>query len=172
MRCGGKEAVLALALAGLLAGCSDDGSPGKADGSPGQEGGAGSCAQGAETEVGRLCVRGTVSGTNEQLAADQPLRIQLYPVGCYSSSCTVRHLTTCSVTTSGNALQVEGLFCLENISNPSTGCTSDCNGGGTAECTSGPLPAGSYTVTLGKLSLDVQIPGTVPLGGACEGSQF
>ena len=61
-------------------------------------------------------------------------------------------------------------FCLE----PTGGviCTADCNGGGFANCSWGGVEAGSYTATLGGLSVSFTVPSTVPPGGICDGSPF
>jgi hypothetical protein len=114
------------------------------------------CSEGSAAEIGQLCVLGP-------LAADQPARFEVRPKGCFSSGCTQRLHTGCAVERSGSELRLDALFCL--AATATTPRTEDC-GGGSAQCSSGPLGAGAYTATLGSLALDFQVPGT----GSCVGT--
>jgi hypothetical protein len=115
---------------------------------------------GTETAIGQLCV-------TEATATSATFLV--YPMGCFSSSCTIRHTTTCSVSRSGSALTLDALFCLADTGSPA--CTADCNGGGFANCDTD-LEAGTYTATLGGLSVTFDAPSTIPAGGICDGSMF
>jgi hypothetical protein len=116
------------------------------------------CSEGSSAEIGQLCVLGP-------LAADQPARFEVRPKGCFSSGCTQRFHTGCAVERSGSELRLDALFCLATTD--TTPCTADCSGGGFAQCSSGPLAAGSYTARLGSLVLNFEVPGG---GGACVGT--
>jgi hypothetical protein len=158
----------------LAAGCSDRSSPPpvgdtlRRDGSG--AGDVGACAAGALTPVGRICVGG--QGSSLTLVAGQPVAFHVYPKGCFSSSATKVRQAVCSVSTSsGTALQVDATFCLENLG-CQQGCTADCSGGGFAQCASGALAAGSYTATLGGLSLSFAVPSTLTSQTQCAGDQF
>jgi hypothetical protein len=136
-------------------------------------GGSGGTPMCTPAPIGTLCVRGTPDGENESLAVGDPLRVQLNPQGCFSSSCTEPVIAECSVTGGGPALTVTGEFCLTSNTDPGVGCTDDCGGGGYAECQWGePLEAGDYTVTLGALSVSFTVPGSLRYDEACDGSQF
>lgn len=133
---------------------------------------AGACAP---TPAGRLCVRGTPDPQTgmESIAANAPIQFQVFPQGCFSSSCTKIHEASCSVMldAAGN-FAVDSNFCLENIMAPA--CTDDCNGGGFGNCTSGNtgVGPGNYTAVLGNLQLTFTVPSVVPAGGSCVGSPF
>jgi hypothetical protein len=178
-----KWLVLAI-IATAAPGCSDDTHP--ADGAPAVDlaldgpltdspivdlstADADPCPQGEATAVGMLCVRGETTSNGEDLAADQPVRFQVYPKGCFSSACTNTVQATCSVITAGTSLTLQGQFCIE-LSGPCT--LPDCSGAGQATCTSGALPAGDYTATLGTLSVSFTVPSTISYGGVCDGDQF
>jgi hypothetical protein len=123
--------------------------------------------------IGTLCVRGTPDGENESFDVGDPLRVQLHPMGCFSSSCTDAVVTECNVTGSGPNLTVTGEFCLASTADPMVGCTADCGGGGFADCQADePLQAGDYTVTLGDLSVSFTVPGSLRYDENCDGSQF
>lgn len=133
-------------------------------------GGASTCQN---VPVGTLCLRGTPSGENELLEVGERLRVEVRPGGCHSSSCTVAHVKSCTVSSSGTNLVATGEFCLSSIGGPGIGCTADCGGGEMAACESDePLQAGEYTITLGTLSVPFSVPGTLRPGRACVGSQF
>jgi hypothetical protein len=168
-----RRAWMVAALATLaLGGCSDQDTNGP-DGSALTEAGTGLCAKGTSTEVGRLCVRGETTQQEEQILEDKAVRIQVFPKGCFSSSCTKRHITNCSVTSgTENPVLVDALFCLEGTGGPGVPCSADCNGGGWAECKTAGLSAGTYTVKVGSLSVEFDVPSTMPHGGTCAGAQF
>lgn len=136
------------------------------------EAGAGDGPACTDTPVARLCVRGTLGSTSETIAVGDNLKIQVYPRGCFSSSCTSVVVAMCSVTGS-SPFVADGRFCLADDSSPGVGCTADCNGGGFANCESPTtLTAGQRTVSLGTLSVTFTVPSTLPFGGRCDGSQF
>ena len=65
---------------------------------------------------------------------------------------------------------IDARFCLDTTpEDPNAGCTEDCGGGGQAACYVDELPAGSYTVTIGTLSVSFDVPSVVPFGGLCDG---
>jgi hypothetical protein len=127
---------------------------------PAVDGGPATCSMGTSTPIGQLCVTE---------ATDASATFVVYPMGCFSSSCTIQHTTTCSVSRSGSALSLDALFCLADTGGPV--CTDDCGGGGSATCDID-LEAGNYTATLGGLSVTFDAPSTIPLGGICDGSPF
>ncbi len=134
------------------------------DGGGGSDGGALECTMGTETPIGQLCV-------TDASTADGAVTFQVVPMGCLSSSCTIRHLTTCSVSRSGSSsdLTLSALFCLEGTGGGA--CTADCGGGGFANCEI-TLEAGTYTATLDGLSVTFTVPSDVSGGTACDGSPF
>jgi hypothetical protein len=132
------------------------------------------CPMGEAVGVGRLCVL-SLDGSPGTLEAGDPLRVVVYPAGCFSSSCTHRHVVGCEVgEPADGALEVDARFCLQPTLPPGAGCTPDCSGGGAASCVrSAGLAAGTYTVTAGELSLELTIPAEVPeFGGVCVGDPF
>ncbi|HRG96153.1 MAG TPA: hypothetical protein PLR99_07895 [Polyangiaceae bacterium] len=123
--------------------------------------------------VGRVCVRGTVGegGATEELAVGAAVRFQLFPKGCFSSSCSVVREARCDVgAPTGSDVPVTGAFCIGSVGGAG-GCTPDCSGGGFASCERA-LDAGAYTATLGGLTLVFTVPSSLPPGGRCVGSQF
>lgn len=109
----------------------------------------------------------------EELTADTPVRIELRPQGCYSSSCTMVHEASCQlVSQMGDALVVDGAFCVEDTSSRMPGCTADCGGAGVASCEIGTLAEGGYSVSYGELSVLFTVPMTLPFGGECVGDSF
>lgn len=130
----------------------------------------GQCTEGDAAPPGKLCVRGTPTSEGEVLTGGEPLKVQVHPKGCFSSSCTTIHEASCTATGAGS-INVDALFCLSPTDD--TVCTPDCSGGGFADCaTAASLPDGVYTVTMGDLSVTVTVPDTLPFGGLCAGSQF
>lgn len=118
------------------------------------------CVSGEEAEAGQLCLLGPIE-------AGSPARFRVVPRGCFSSSCTTRREVSCSVAArNGSTLVLDSLFCLQTAT--TGGCTTDCNGGGFARCSSAALAAGTYTARLGSLSLTFTVPGP----GVCVGSPF
>lgn len=76
-------------------------------------------------EVGVICVSGDIQGNNNVISADAPIHIVLIPKGCFSSGCTVKLETSCTVT-GDSTLAVTGLF---RLSTRDGVCTADCSGG-------------------------------------------
>lgn len=159
--------------AGQSTGGMNSGGAGGTGGSGGQAGAGGGNGMCSNAPIGRICVRGEVdpSTNQEVLSAGGVVKFQVYPQGCFSSSCTKIHEASCSaMEATGNVVQLNGTFCLEGI--PSEGCTADCNGGGFANCELSTLAAGTYTATLGALQITFDVPSNLPLGGVCIGQQF
>jgi hypothetical protein len=121
----------------------------------------------SHVEIGQLCVRGSIEDDEEILEEGAPLRIQVFPKGCFSSSCTRIDVAACSVQVGDDLHEAQAEFCLAGVGQE---CTADCGGGGSAECSSDSgLTKGEHTVTLGDLTLEITVPGTLPLGGLCDG---
>jgi hypothetical protein len=117
-------------------------------------------------------VRGQTSSTGETLGVGDRLKIQVFPLGCHSSSCTDAHVSTCSVS-GDSTFTAAGEFCLGPAPFPRGPCSADCNGGGFADCEStATLTAGQHTVTLGALSVTFTVPSTLQFGGECDGQPF
>jgi len=136
------------------------------------EAGTGDGAACTDAPIGRLCVRGQQGSSGEAIAVGDKLKIQVYPRGCLSSSCTRVDVHTCSVSGSADFTS-DGRFCLASTAVPGGGCTADCNGGGFADCEStATLTAGQHTVTLGTLSVTFTVPSTLQFGGECDGQPF
>lgn len=125
------------------------------------------CAVGSLADIGSLCVRGTPAGAMERLEAGR-VTLQVFPAGCFSSSCTRRLDIACRV---GPDLQVSAGFCLAAEPEPEA-CTDDCGGGGSAECFATDVADGTHTATLGDLSLTFEVPSLLPAGGQCVGDRF
>lgn len=124
-------------------------------------------------EIGRVCVRGAVGegGATEELVVGEAVRFQLFPKGCFSSSCSVVREARCEAgAPTGGALPLTGAFCIGSVGGAG-GCTPDCSGGGFASCERA-LEAGAYTATLGGLTLAFTVPSSLPPGGRCVGSEF
>ena len=129
----------------------------------------GGCLQGTLAGVGRLCVGASHSGTTPvTLVPGQPIPIEVYPKGCFSSSSTVVHRASCSVSSSGTGLTVDAMFCLEDTGCVG-GCTPDCGGGHWAQCSFPGLSAGTYSAKLDGLEVKFTIPHTFGFGGLCDG---
>lgn len=132
---------------------------------------AGSAQACQPAEAAVLCVRGKPAGGKEQLAVGDAVEVLVHPKGCFSSSCTKAVESSCAIAGSGGDFTVTANFCLANTANGGP-CTADCGGGGFAVCNSGTWTAGTHAVSLGGVSVTVTVPGEVPAGGACAGSQF
>lgn len=159
--------------AGQSTGGMNSGGAAGSGGSAGQGGAGGGNGVCSNAPIGRFCVRGEVdAATNQEvLSADAPVQFQVFPQGCFSSSCTKIHEASCTaMEATDNVVQVNGTFCLEDIAAPA--CTADCNGGGFANCALSTLSAGTYTATLGALQITFDVPSNLPLGGVCVGQQF
>jgi hypothetical protein len=128
---------------------------------------AAACGAGKEEheviDAGRLCVsppgaQDPIAAPAERfLPADQPLTVTVQLDGCLSSSCDIARSATCSVTRSGDVLQVKST--LAWTSTGDNACTEDC-GFLVATCTSDPLSAGTYTVEHGDRSATIVVGGT------------
>ncbi|MFZ4579779.1 MAG: hypothetical protein ACOYOB_15420 [Myxococcota bacterium] len=121
---------------------------------------------------GKLCVRGTVIESGEELKVGDPVQATVYPKGCFSSSCTQAVTAACGITMTAGSLQVSAEFCLKDTSVPGGGCTADCSGGSFATCNAGVWTAGTHVVSMGDQQVSVTVPSTLPFGGTCAGSQF
>ena len=123
----------------------------------------------------RFCVRGKSGSQGEAIAVGDPILVNVFPAGCWSSSCTKAQKATCDVQWSGGEpwdnVNVGGSFCLLDTSNGSP-CTADCSGGLFATCSGGTWAAGSHTVNMGGLKLTIEVPSVVPFGGVCVGMPF
>ena len=150
---------------------SGGGGSGGAGGNGGGGGGGGANCQ--EAPIGKLCVRGEIDpqGNQEVLTAGGKVLFQLYPKGCFSSSCTTVHEASCSVV-AGTSFSIAGTFCLEFTSDVGMGCTPDCSGGGFASCDEPSVDAGMYTASIAGLSVSFEVPSSLPLGGTCSSDQF
>jgi hypothetical protein len=130
------------------------------------------CPPGTDTPVGKLCIRGESGPNGETLEVGGSATIQIYPEGCFSSACTLVHAAECNVEeTQSFSLSVDATYCLSI--DPDQDCTlPDCNGGGDATCGYSSLNEGTYTATLGDLTVEFDVPSTLPAGGSCVGSPF
>jgi hypothetical protein len=135
--------------------------------------GAGGCAFHVP-ELGSLCVRGSPGPSGEEtIDTATPIRFEVAPSGCYSSSCTTVHQASCAVVSDAPpALELHAAFCLEDTSAQQGGCTDDCGGGGIASCDGIFLPEGGYSVNVANLTVLFTVPMTIPPGGACAGDPF
>lgn len=152
----------------LLFSCSSDPIPGDenpGDENPGDEADAGK--SGELLDVSSVCLRGTSDAA--RLEAGQAVEFVVYPLGCFSTDCTIIHEAVCDVSDAGSgALELSAVFQIEARGDRL--CGPDCSGAGFATCSStAPLAAGDYTATLGNHSLEFSVPGTVPDGGLCSG---
>lgn len=123
------------------------------------------------TPASKLCIRGKQVADGEEIAAGDPIQVQVYPKGCFSSSCTKKEVASCSLEPGNVTTFVKAEFCLANTSG-SGGCTADCSGGGFATCGSGTWSAGEWPYNLNGTIVTVKVPSKLPFGGQCAGSQF
>lgn len=119
----------------------------------------------------KLCIRGKPVADGEEIAAGDPVQVQVYPKGCFSSSCTQQDVAKCSLMPGDLTTFVQAEFCLSNTGG-SGGCTADCGGGGVASCGGGTWSVGEWPFALGSAVVSVTVPSKLPLGGKCVGSQF
>jgi hypothetical protein len=134
---------------------------------PEDAGAAGACS---ELEPGRLCVRGELTSSGEQLRVGDELKLTVYPKGCFSSSCTRVETASSSV---GAGFKAQAEFCLADVKPQNGGCTPDCSGGRFADCQSSTgLTAGTHTVELGSLRVEFNVPSSLAAGGQCSGMVF
>lgn len=125
----------------------------------------------ANAPAGKLCIRGKQVADGEEIAAGDPIQVQVYPKGCFSSSCTKKEAASCSLEPGNVTTFVKAEFCLTNTSG-SGGCTADCSGGGFATCGGGTWSAGEWPYNLNGTIVTVKVPSKLPFGGQCAGSQF
>lgn len=119
------------------------------------------CAYG-DTAVRRVCLTGS------EILPGEPVAVEVFPLGCFSSSCTVVYRTLCQVREGGGGLEVEASFCLRDVSEERVVCTDDCGGGGVAECTFAEgLAMGDHKLRLGEIELDFSVPMELPPEGLC-----
>lgn len=112
--------------------------------------------------LGSLCV---LAGDDGTLKVGDPLRIEVSPSGCYSSSCTETLVAECQVDESGGNYLASATICL--LTNNSSVCTDDCGGGGSARCESTTtLTEGVHRVTLDNLSVEFEVPSNIS-GASC-----
>jgi len=138
----------------------------------GGAGGSGACTN---YPVGRVCVRGEIDATNNQelLKVGAVVTFQMFPKGCFSSSCTSIHEASCTIMSGmPNHFDLGSTFCLEDTTLQQPGCTPDCNGGGFATCDQPGVAEGTFTASIDNLQLSFTVPQTMPLGGICVGNQF
>ncbi len=122
-------------------------------------------------EAGRLCVRGTPTADGEVLSVGDTLSITVGVQGCFSSSCSKVHKAECSIS-ENSGFDVSATFCVSDTSEQVQACTDDC-GNVHADCSFGqPLSEGAHELRLGSVVVGFQVPGTLPRGGLCAGSQF
>jgi hypothetical protein len=119
----------------------------------------------------KLCIRGKPVANGEEIAVGEPIQVQVYPKGCFSSSCTKKEVATCSLMPGNLTTFVQAEFCLASTAGPG-GCTADCGGGGFASCGGGTWSAGEWPFSLSGTIVTVQVPSLLPFGGLCAGSQF
>lgn len=146
-------------------------SGGSMSGAAGTSGSSGRCPDGVEVVIDRLCIRGTPMDGGEYVAEGTEFRIELYPQGCFSSSCTTILDASCTVTVSGSMddeLLVNGGIChaMSRVGD-AVPCTDDCGGGGMAECPVEPLAAQRYFAIYEDLIVAVEVPSLVEPGGRC-----
>ncbi len=154
---------------GASGGIGGTGGAGATGGAGGAGGAGGTCTN---FEVGRVCVRGEIDAQNNQevLTTNGVVRFQLVPKGCFSSSCTIIHEASCTVTPTGpGGFDLSGTFCLGSTSGA---CTPDCSGGGFANCEANAVAAGTYAASINGLMLSFDVPSSLPLGGVCVGNPF
>ena len=112
------------------------------------------CPAGEETATGKLCVGPTQAGV--------PAHFTVAPKGCFSGSCHEYAHAGCAVVDEGASLRLDSLLCIAPVTEAFP-CINDCSGIGTAGCDSGPLAPGTYTASLGGLSVNFQVPGDIPV---------
>ena len=172
--------LVGLACGGTAVGFPDDGAGGAGDFTSSTTSSVQSSSGGSssgptcdiEPAAGVLCVRGESSASGETLRAGGPITFEVFPEGCFSSSCTETITADCSVV--GEAvgeLEVYAAFCLHDTSANAGGCTEDCGGAGVARCDLEAIREGRYTVTLGDIQLSFSVPGELPSSGLCSGVQ-
>ena len=95
--------------------------------------------------------------------------VDVFPAGCFSSSCTQVYSAGCHLSDRQTSTwQANASFCLAEDREPGVACTADCSGGGWATCSATNLEAGTYTIVAGELSVTFTVPSTIPAGGLCD----
>lgn len=94
--------------------------------------------------------------------ADALGTVTVYSDECMSSSCDRNEQGSCTATLDGDTITVTSIFSWETATG-NVDCTDDC-GLLSADCTVGPLAAGSYTLVHGSDTETV----TVPTEADCE----
>jgi hypothetical protein len=91
--------------------CPGSGGAGGSTGTGGSsgQGGAASCT---EPQIGQICIRGRQGNNGETLSAGDELRVELRPLGCYSSSCTEVVRADCGIQPVEGGFVVTGGLCL------------------------------------------------------------
>ena len=100
------------------------------------------------TDEGSVCL--------EAATADTDGTVTVTMDGCLSSSCDRNAEGTCEATLDGTTIEVHSAFSYETATGD-VECTTDC-GYLEAECTVGPLPAGTYTVVHGAGTETFEVP--------------
>lgn len=126
-----------------------------------------------KVDAAMLCVRGKPGPNGEETIAEgDPVQIQVFPSGCWSSSCTQVTEAVCQIQPGDFTTFVAASFCLKDTSTQGGGCTADCNGGSFASCEAGQWWNGTWPVAMNGLQLEVTVPSTLPPGGKCAGSPW
>jgi hypothetical protein len=127
------------------------------------QGGAASCT---EPPIGQICLRGRPGPEEETLSVGDEVRIELRPLGCYSSSCTEVVRADCALQAVEGGYVVTGGVCLASTGDGA--CTADCGGGGVATCTTELLGEGDHWLTFDDFQFQFSVPSSLPPGGRCE----
>jgi len=98
---------------------------------------------------------GTVCLTSD---ADEVGTIDVFASVCLSSSCSRSAVASCNAVLDGRVITVTAQFDWQEATGP-VACTDDC-GSLAAECTVGPLEAGTYTLQMGSTVQTVDVPTT------------
>ena len=123
------------------------------------------------TASAKLCVRGKPVADGELIEVGSPITVQVYPKGCFSSSCTSIVTATCTALPGNVTTFITGQFCLTDVS-AGGACTPDCSGGGFAECEAGTWAQGTWPFSLDGTIVQVTAPSKLPFGGTCAGNPF
>lgn len=118
-----------------------------------------------DTPIGRLCISRPADGS---LDPGDDLAVEVFPKGCFSSSCTLVYRSLCDLRrTDATTFDVDAVFCLRHHGEI---CTEDCGGGGSARCArAGGLRMGGYWLRAGDLDMMFSVPMQIPSGGICVG---
>jgi hypothetical protein len=121
---------------------------------------------------GHACLLGHEPAGSQRMTfpADQPATIAVGSFACLSSSCTTDQIASCDVTVSGNTIMITTYAAWRDTSDTGEACTDDCSSP-SAECTTPPLAAQSYTVRLGANSIALDVPSMTQVR-PCLGDEF